>query len=153
MCETMVDVLHGHKCHYRWRPKMVPRNEHELIIKNAVEDSYKRLILPFLSRSYRYVWYRSYVRMSITSFLYFLLFFSLIRCVHLCLLLLFLFPCFSNPLTFPASSWFSGLNCPVQQRRSQSPCLCGTFGSGCWWLQSGVPSSWGWTRGINTAAN
>lgn len=50
---------------------MVPRNELELIIKNAVEDSYKRLILPFLSRTYRYASYSSYVRVSITSFLVF----------------------------------------------------------------------------------
>uniref|UniRef100_H3CPT9 S1 RNA binding domain 1 n=1 Tax=Tetraodon nigroviridis TaxID=99883 RepID=H3CPT9_TETNG len=37
----------------RWRPKIIPKAEHQLIIKNAVEDSYKRLVLPFLTRSYR----------------------------------------------------------------------------------------------------
>eukprot|EP00066_Takifugu_rubripes_P012162 XP_011601428.1 PREDICTED: S1 RNA-binding domain-containing protein 1 isoform X1 [Takifugu rubripes] len=37
----------------RWRPKTMPRDEHHLILKNAVDDSYKRLIQPFLSRSYR----------------------------------------------------------------------------------------------------
>uniref|UniRef100_A0A674MX58 S1 RNA binding domain 1 n=1 Tax=Takifugu rubripes TaxID=31033 RepID=A0A674MX58_TAKRU len=37
----------------RWRPKTMPREEHHLILKNAVDDSYKRLIQPFLSRSYR----------------------------------------------------------------------------------------------------
>uniref|UniRef100_A0A8D3BPV3 S1 RNA binding domain 1 n=1 Tax=Scophthalmus maximus TaxID=52904 RepID=A0A8D3BPV3_SCOMX len=37
----------------RWRPKTFPREELNVIIRNAVEDSYKRLILPFLTRSYR----------------------------------------------------------------------------------------------------
>ncbi|KAM8738438.1 S1 RNA-binding domain-containing protein 1 isoform 1-T1 [Acanthopagrus schlegelii] len=37
----------------RWRPKTFAREELNIIIKNAVEDSYKRLILPFLTRSYR----------------------------------------------------------------------------------------------------
>lgn len=37
----------------RWRPKTFAREELCAIIKNAVEDSYKRLILPFLIRSYR----------------------------------------------------------------------------------------------------
>ncbi|XP_076016365.1 S1 RNA-binding domain-containing protein 1 [Genypterus blacodes] len=37
----------------RWRPKTFAREELRNIIKNAVEDSYKRLILPFLTRSYR----------------------------------------------------------------------------------------------------
>lgn len=38
---------------HRWRPKTFAREELRVLIKNAVEDSYKRLILPFLSRSYR----------------------------------------------------------------------------------------------------
>lgn len=50
MCETMVGTFI-----YRWKPKIIPRGGHQLIITNAVEDSYKRLILPFLTRSYRYV--------------------------------------------------------------------------------------------------
>ncbi|XP_042358215.1 S1 RNA-binding domain-containing protein 1 [Plectropomus leopardus] len=37
----------------RWRPKTFAKEELRAIIKNAVEDSYKRLILPFLTRSYR----------------------------------------------------------------------------------------------------
>uniref|UniRef100_A0A3Q3WLH9 YqgF/RNase H-like domain-containing protein n=1 Tax=Mola mola TaxID=94237 RepID=A0A3Q3WLH9_MOLML len=37
----------------RWRPKTFAREELHVIIRNAVEDSYKRLILPFLTRSYR----------------------------------------------------------------------------------------------------
>uniref|UniRef100_A0A667XSJ1 S1 RNA binding domain 1 n=1 Tax=Myripristis murdjan TaxID=586833 RepID=A0A667XSJ1_9TELE len=37
----------------RWRPKTFAREELNQIIKNAVEDSYKRLILPLLTRSYR----------------------------------------------------------------------------------------------------
>ncbi|XP_034040499.1 S1 RNA-binding domain-containing protein 1 [Thalassophryne amazonica] len=37
----------------RWRTKTFAREELRAIIKNAVEDSYKRLILPFLTRSYR----------------------------------------------------------------------------------------------------
>ncbi|XP_067466647.1 S1 RNA-binding domain-containing protein 1 isoform X2 [Thunnus thynnus] len=37
----------------RWRPKTFAREELYAILKNAVEDSYKRLILPFLTRSYR----------------------------------------------------------------------------------------------------
>uniref|UniRef100_A0A665X2H9 S1 RNA binding domain 1 n=1 Tax=Echeneis naucrates TaxID=173247 RepID=A0A665X2H9_ECHNA len=37
----------------RWRPKTFAREEFHAIIRNAVEDSYKRLILPFLTRSYR----------------------------------------------------------------------------------------------------
>ncbi|KAK9541323.1 hypothetical protein VZT92_001376 [Zoarces viviparus] len=37
----------------RWRPKTLAKEELLAIIKNAVEDSYKRLILPFLTRSYR----------------------------------------------------------------------------------------------------
>ncbi|XP_043991507.1 S1 RNA-binding domain-containing protein 1 [Gambusia affinis] len=37
----------------RWRPKTFAREELHAIIRNAVEDSYKRLILPFLTRSYR----------------------------------------------------------------------------------------------------
>lgn len=49
-CETTVGTFL-----YRWRPKKIPSGEHQLIIKNAVEDSYKRLILPFFTRSYRYV--------------------------------------------------------------------------------------------------
>nr|XP_019945026.1 PREDICTED: S1 RNA-binding domain-containing protein 1 [Paralichthys olivaceus] len=36
-----------------WRPKTFAKQEHHAIIRNAVEDSYKRLILPFLTRSYR----------------------------------------------------------------------------------------------------
>uniref|UniRef100_A0A3B4EQL0 S1 RNA binding domain 1 n=1 Tax=Pundamilia nyererei TaxID=303518 RepID=A0A3B4EQL0_9CICH len=37
----------------RWRPKTFAKEELHAIIRNAVEDSYKRLILPFLTRSYR----------------------------------------------------------------------------------------------------
>ncbi|XP_033836101.1 S1 RNA-binding domain-containing protein 1 isoform X2 [Periophthalmus magnuspinnatus] len=37
----------------RWRTKTFAREELRVLIKNAVEDSYKRLILPFLTRSYR----------------------------------------------------------------------------------------------------
>nr|XP_046258077.1 S1 RNA-binding domain-containing protein 1 [Scatophagus argus] len=37
----------------RWRPRTFAREELRVIIRNAVEDSYKRLILPFLTRSYR----------------------------------------------------------------------------------------------------
>nr|XP_040034791.1 S1 RNA-binding domain-containing protein 1 [Gasterosteus aculeatus aculeatus] len=37
----------------RWRPRTFAKDELRAIIKNAVEDSYKRLILPFLTRSYR----------------------------------------------------------------------------------------------------
>uniref|UniRef100_A0A8C6TAX7 S1 RNA binding domain 1 n=1 Tax=Neogobius melanostomus TaxID=47308 RepID=A0A8C6TAX7_9GOBI len=37
----------------RWRTKTFAREELRVMIKNAVEDSYKRLILPFLTRSYR----------------------------------------------------------------------------------------------------
>uniref|UniRef100_A0A8C7YCZ5 S1 RNA binding domain 1 n=1 Tax=Oryzias sinensis TaxID=183150 RepID=A0A8C7YCZ5_9TELE len=37
----------------RWRPKSMAKEEHKAIIMNAVDDSYKRLILPFLTRSYR----------------------------------------------------------------------------------------------------
>ncbi|XP_041866973.1 S1 RNA-binding domain-containing protein 1 isoform X2 [Melanotaenia boesemani] len=37
----------------RWRPKTFAREELHAIIRNAVEDSYKRLVLPFLTRSYR----------------------------------------------------------------------------------------------------
>ncbi|XP_034465009.1 S1 RNA-binding domain-containing protein 1 isoform X2 [Hippoglossus hippoglossus] len=37
----------------RWRPKTFATQELHAIIRNAVEDSYKRLILPFLTRSYR----------------------------------------------------------------------------------------------------
>ncbi|XP_034753570.1 S1 RNA-binding domain-containing protein 1 [Etheostoma cragini] len=37
----------------RWRQRTFARDELRTIIKNAVEDSYKRLILPFLIRSYR----------------------------------------------------------------------------------------------------
>ncbi|XP_071336250.1 S1 RNA-binding domain-containing protein 1 [Trachinotus anak] len=37
----------------RWRPKTFAREELRVIIRNAVEDSYKRLVLPFLTRSYR----------------------------------------------------------------------------------------------------
>ncbi|KAG7512305.1 hypothetical protein JOB18_026091 [Solea senegalensis] len=37
----------------RWRPRTFAREELCVIIKNAVEDSYKRLIIPFLTRSYR----------------------------------------------------------------------------------------------------
>lgn len=38
---------------YRWKPKTFVRDELHVMIKNAIEDSYKRLILPYLSRSYR----------------------------------------------------------------------------------------------------
>ncbi|XP_070697267.1 S1 RNA-binding domain-containing protein 1 [Pempheris klunzingeri] len=37
----------------RWRPRTFARAELQAVIRNAVEDSYKRLILPFLTRSYR----------------------------------------------------------------------------------------------------
>ncbi|XP_074501373.1 S1 RNA-binding domain-containing protein 1 [Sebastes fasciatus] len=37
----------------RWRPRTFAKEELFAIIRNAVEDSYKRLILPFLIRSYR----------------------------------------------------------------------------------------------------
>ncbi|KAM9345125.1 S1 RNA-binding domain-containing protein 1 [Symphorus nematophorus] len=37
----------------RWRPRTFAREELYSILRNAVEDSYKRLILPFLTRSYR----------------------------------------------------------------------------------------------------
>uniref|UniRef100_A0A8C8FHA6 S1 motif domain-containing protein n=1 Tax=Oncorhynchus tshawytscha TaxID=74940 RepID=A0A8C8FHA6_ONCTS len=37
----------------RWRPKGYPREELMKILRDAVEDSYKRLLLPLLSRSYR----------------------------------------------------------------------------------------------------
>ncbi|XP_068575021.1 S1 RNA-binding domain-containing protein 1 [Cebidichthys violaceus] len=37
----------------RWRPKTFAKEELRAVIKNAVEDSFKRLILPFLTRSYR----------------------------------------------------------------------------------------------------
>ncbi|XP_061767197.1 S1 RNA-binding domain-containing protein 1 [Nerophis ophidion] len=37
----------------RWKPKMYAREEHQAIIKSAVDDSYKRLVLPFLTRMYR----------------------------------------------------------------------------------------------------
>ncbi|XP_061600785.1 S1 RNA-binding domain-containing protein 1 [Cololabis saira] len=37
----------------RWRPKTFANQELQSIIKNAVEDTYKRLILPFLTRNYR----------------------------------------------------------------------------------------------------
>ncbi|XP_075902262.1 S1 RNA-binding domain-containing protein 1 [Nelusetta ayraudi] len=37
----------------RWRTKTFVRDELYAIIRNAVEDSYKRLILPLLTRSYR----------------------------------------------------------------------------------------------------
>uniref|UniRef100_A0A8C9YUP0 S1 RNA binding domain 1 n=1 Tax=Sander lucioperca TaxID=283035 RepID=A0A8C9YUP0_SANLU len=37
----------------RWRQRTLARDELRTIVKNAVEDSYKRLILPFLTRSYR----------------------------------------------------------------------------------------------------
>lgn len=39
----------------RWRPKTFVRDELYALIRNAVEDSYKRLILPLLTRSYRYL--------------------------------------------------------------------------------------------------
>ena len=37
----------------RWRPKMLGRPSDTKIIGDAVEDAYKRLILPLLTRSYR----------------------------------------------------------------------------------------------------
>ncbi|XP_019715973.1 S1 RNA-binding domain-containing protein 1 isoform X1 [Hippocampus comes] len=37
----------------RWKPKTYAREEHQALIKDSVEDSYKRLIVPFLSRTYR----------------------------------------------------------------------------------------------------
>uniref|UniRef100_A0A672GRF8 S1 motif domain-containing protein n=1 Tax=Salarias fasciatus TaxID=181472 RepID=A0A672GRF8_SALFA len=37
----------------RWKPKTFASEQLHAILRNAVEDSYKRLILPFLSRSYR----------------------------------------------------------------------------------------------------
>lgn len=33
------------------------KEEQKAIIMNAVDDSYKRLILPFLTRSYRYFFF------------------------------------------------------------------------------------------------
>ncbi|KAM3863081.1 S1 RNA-binding domain-containing protein 1 [Diretmus argenteus] len=38
---------------FRWRPKTYATEELKKLIRNAVEDSYKRLILPLLTRSYR----------------------------------------------------------------------------------------------------
>ncbi|XP_061546071.1 S1 RNA-binding domain-containing protein 1 [Phycodurus eques] len=37
----------------RWKPKTYTREEHQALIKDSVEDSYKRLIVPFLTRMYR----------------------------------------------------------------------------------------------------
>ncbi|KAM3605670.1 uncharacterized protein V6R79_002680 [Siganus canaliculatus] len=37
----------------RWRTRTFARDELCTVIKNAIEDSYKRLILPFLTRTYR----------------------------------------------------------------------------------------------------
>nr|XP_061821469.1 S1 RNA-binding domain-containing protein 1-like [Nerophis lumbriciformis] len=37
----------------RWKPKTYAREEHQALIKSAVDDSYKRLVLPFLTRMYR----------------------------------------------------------------------------------------------------
>ncbi|KAM9808531.1 S1 RNA-binding domain-containing protein 1 [Syngnathus typhle] len=37
----------------RWKPKMYARDDHQALIKDSVEDSYKRLIVPFLSRTFR----------------------------------------------------------------------------------------------------
>lgn len=39
----------------RWRPQGFAKPELMEILKNAAEDSYKRLILPFLCRGYRFV--------------------------------------------------------------------------------------------------
>ncbi|XP_077438961.1 S1 RNA-binding domain-containing protein 1 [Vanacampus margaritifer] len=37
----------------RWKPKSYACKEHQALIKDSVEDAYKRLIVPFLSRTYR----------------------------------------------------------------------------------------------------
>ncbi|XP_077351883.1 S1 RNA-binding domain-containing protein 1 isoform X2 [Festucalex cinctus] len=37
----------------RWKPKSHARQAHQALIKDSVEDAYKRLIVPFLSRTYR----------------------------------------------------------------------------------------------------
>ncbi|XP_033955929.1 S1 RNA-binding domain-containing protein 1 [Pseudochaenichthys georgianus] len=37
----------------RWKPKTFAREEHWAIVRSAIDDSYKRLILPFLTRNYR----------------------------------------------------------------------------------------------------
>ncbi|XP_054655194.1 S1 RNA-binding domain-containing protein 1 [Dunckerocampus dactyliophorus] len=37
----------------RWKPKTYAREEHHTLIKSSVEDSFKRLVLPFLTRMYR----------------------------------------------------------------------------------------------------
>lgn len=83
---TKLTFCRPHMCNYdrhiflcRWRLKM-PRDEHHLIIKNAVEDSYKRLIQPFLSRSYRYIWCSSYVSRMFISF--YSSHWPKVRCVH-----------------------------------------------------------------------
>lgn len=46
-----------------------------------------------------------------------------------------------------------GLSWQVWQRKSLSPCLCGTSGSACWCVQSGAVSSWGSTLAIDMAVN
>ncbi|XP_012720466.2 S1 RNA-binding domain-containing protein 1 [Fundulus heteroclitus] len=52
----------------RWRPKTFAREQLNAIIRNAVEDSYKRLILPFLTRSYRTKLTSAAEKESITMF-------------------------------------------------------------------------------------
>lgn len=47
----------------------------------------------------------------------------------------------------------AGANWRVPQRKSPSPCLCGTCDSACWFVRSGGVSSWGWTPASNTAVN
>lgn len=93
----------------------------------------------------------------------FLIFFSLYFFFHLTihltstsLSLLFLFISSPTPLPiFPRLSLSLSLelSSQVQQRRSQSPCLCGTSGSACWCVQSGVVSSWGWTLALDMAVS
>lgn len=118
----------------RWRPKTFVRDELYAIIRNAVEDSYKRLILPLLTRSYRYFWA---VFTTVTT--------------------VWNVPTTASvePQFLPASHCVlsAGPNWRVQQRKSPSPCLCGTCDSACWCVRSGGVSSWGWTPDLNTAVN
>lgn len=60
-------------------------------------------------------------------------------------------PSRSSPASHCVSS--AGPNWRVPQRKSPSPCLCGTCGSACWCVRSGGVSSWGWTPASGTAAN
>lgn len=56
----------------RWRPKTFARQELQAVIRNAVEDSYKRLILPFLTRSYRFSCFSLFRKFNFKSFSTFL---------------------------------------------------------------------------------